>query len=118
MSIGFHWFKDYEIETFNENFIQFYSVIYKNGGGTSHSAYNVITLQNLFEKYGGFRIPQIEQFPNDDRRIELIPPKRVSEICSVILESGEGEIGDMRERIEWLKRLSDDGYYLTYDLPY
>ena len=37
------------------------------------------------------------------------------DICQRILEGKEVDDVGMRDRIEWFKQLSDDGYYLSYD---
>jgi len=45
----------------------------------------------------------------------LIEPKEMSLICDKILSDTEVDEVDMRDRIEWFKQLSDEGYYLTYN---
>ena len=39
----------------------------------------------------------------------------MSDICQKILDGAEVDEVGMRERIEWFKQLSDEGYYLSYD---
>ena len=118
MSIGFNWFKEYKIKINNE--CKFYDDVelkYIGGGSTSHSGGNIGKVQALIEKYGGREIPTIcEDFiQSEDEKLDLIVPKEMSKICEKILENKEVDKVDMRERIEWFKELSDEGYYLSYD---
>jgi hypothetical protein len=118
MSKGFNWFKQYEIIRIDpDHWYERYELKYLDGGSTSHSAGNVTKVQNLIEKYGGRRIPQIdyEQIDSCDYDLGLIEPLRMVEICNKILSNTECDVVDMRFRIEWFKKLSEDGYYLTYD---
>lgn len=118
MSIGFNWFKEYEIYLSND-YYEDYALCYLDGDFTSHSSGNIIKVQNLLEKYGGVRIPQI---PTHDickeYKPNLIEPKLMSEVCGKILENSDVDEVDMRDRIEWFKKLSDDGYYLSYDFEW
>ena len=118
MSIGFNWFKEYEIICHAANhWYCWYQVIYDGGDSTSHSAGNIIKVQNLIEKYGGKRIPQVneEGINSTDYKIDLIEPAEMVEICNKILANTECDEVDMRGRIKWFKKLSEEGYYLTYD---
>lgn len=114
MSIRFNWFKNYEI-TYNY-WYSYYSLIYFDGDSTSHSFDNITKAQNLIEKYGNKRIPHIneEWIDSVDYDLNLINPKEMVEICNKILADTEVDKVDMRHRIEWYKRLSEEGYYLTY----
>ena len=51
-----------------------------------------------------------------DCELDLIEPQVMSDVCAKILENSDVDEVDMRHRIEWFKKLSDDGYYLSYDL--
>lgn len=39
----------------------------------------------------------------------------MSKYCEKILEGTEVDVINMRNRFEWFKRLSDEGYYIAYD---
>ena len=118
MSIGFNWFKDYQLYLFDEYYEE-YALEYLDGDSTSHSAGNIIKVQDLLEKYGGIRIPSIRTYDVDENyELDLINPKLMSDVCERILNGSEVDEVDMRDRIEWFKKLSDDGYYLTYDCNY
>lgn len=117
MSTGFNWFKKYEIIHYEPSrWYDWYELHYLGGGSISHSAGNIIIVQNLLEKYGDIRIPQIERLNRyDDNEPDLISPTIMSEVCAKILQSTEVDEVDIRDRIEWFKELSDAGYYLSYD---
>ena len=119
MSIGFNWFKSYEIIHHDQDhWYDWYELIYKDGGSTSHSAGNVINVQDLIEKISGKRIPTIsnECINSVDYDLELIEPEEMVQICDAILASSECDKVNMRHRIEFFKKLSKEGYYLIYDM--
>ena len=119
MSIGFNWFKKYEIiHCVPDHLYDWYELNYLDGNSTSHSAGNVIKVQNLIEKYSGKRIPSIsEEWINSvDYELDLMEPNEMVEICNKILSSTEVDEVGMRDRIERFKKLSEEGYYLTYDI--
>lgn len=93
---------------------------YIGGGSTSYSGYNIGLAQDLIEKYSGKRIPIIqgEWFDSEDQDLHLIDPAEMTEICQRILDGDEVDKVDMRSRIELFKKLSDQGYYLSYDYAY
>lgn len=119
MSKGFNWFKNYKITHMlaDHYWYSYYSLSYIDGGSTSHSAGNIIKVQNLIEKYGNKTIPIVneEWIDSVDYDLELIEPKEMVEICNKILANTECDEVYMRNRIEWFKKLSEEGYYLTYD---
>ena len=120
MSTGFNWFKSYKITVYKGTSMFDYDVAeleYIGGGDTSHSGGNIGKVQDLIEKYSGKRIPTIcaDWIDSEDYKLPLIEPKEMSDICENILRGTEVDEVDMRERIEWFKELSDEGYYLTYD---
>lgn len=93
---------------------------YIGGGSTSYSGYNIGLVQDLIEKYSGKRIPAIQEewLESEDQDLHLIDPKEMTEICQRILDGREIDKVNMRSRIEWFKKLSDQGYYLSYDYAY
>lgn len=117
MSIGFNWFKDYELKTIKYSMHDNGIIVkYIGGGDTSHSAGNIIRVQELLEEYGNIRIPEIcEDWLKEGDKLDLIDPKEVSKVCQLILNDTKVDEVGFRERIEWFKELSDEGYYLTYD---
>ncbi len=121
MSTGFNWFKSYKITIHRDERMWEYDdkkLDYIGGGSTSHSGYNIGLVQDLIEKYSGKRIPTIEEdwLESEDEDLGLIQPKEMSDICIKILDGKEVDSVGMRERIEWFKKLSDEGYYLSYDM--
>lgn len=117
MSTGFNWFKDYTIKIEDNRFFRDVTLNYLGGNSTSHSGSNIVKVQDLVEKYSGKEIPVIcEDFiKSEDEKLELIEPQVMSQICENILQGNEVDEVDMRDRIEWFKKLSDEGYYITYD---
>ena len=90
---------------------------YIGGSNTSHSGGNICKVQNLIEKYSGKTIPIVcaDFIDSEDYKLPLIEPKEMSNICKKILQGTEVDKAGMRDRIEWFRQLSDEGYYLTYD---
>lgn len=120
MSTGFNWFKSYKITIHRGTTIWEYdekTLDYIGGSSTSHSGRNIAVVQDLIEKYSGNRIPEIEVewIESENEDLHLIDPKEMSEICQKILSGTEVDKMNMRNRIEWFKQLSDEGYYLSYD---
>ena len=119
MSTVFNWFKKYEIFQkipYNPYF-DWYGIAYLDGDSASHSVGNIIKVQNLIEKYSGKRIPVVNEdwIDSVDYDLNLINPEEMVEICNKILADTEVDKVDMRHRIERFKKLSEEGYYLTYD---
>lgn len=118
MSTGFNWFKEYEIYLSNDYYGD-YALCYLDGNSTSHSSGNIVIVQNLLDKYGKVTIPYISTHDiQEGYEPHLIDPKVMSEVCGKILENSDVDEVDMRGRIEWFKKLSDKGYYLSYDLEW
>lgn len=118
MSTGFNWFTDYEIYL-SDDYYGDYALCYLDGDSTSHSSGNIVIVQNLLDKYGKVVIPHIPTHDiQEGYEPQLIAPKIMSEVCGKILENSDVDEVDMRDRIEWFKKLSDEGYYLSYDLEW
>jgi hypothetical protein len=117
MSTGFNWFTTYEIKDHTDYWYEDYELHYIGGGSTSHSSGNIIKVQELLEKYCGKRIPQINRSWIDsvEYNLDLIAPSEMSNMCDKVLGTTEVDKLDMRSRFEWLKKLSDQGFYISYD---
>ena len=121
MSIGFNWFKKYKIEKeeYGIGFMKetYYNVKYLEGGSTSHSAGNIAKVQQLLKDYGNIIIPYIDKHNCTEYNLKnvLINPKILKDTCDNILKDTKVDEFDMRDRIEWFKKLSEQGYYLSYD---
>ena len=118
MSTGFNWFKSYKIEKDIDCYMDGeYKIRYIGGGDTSHSSGNIGKVQDLFEKYGDVRIPSIceDWIKSEKEKFDLIEPEIISNICRKILDNKDVDEVGMRERVEWFKKLSDEGYYLSYE---
>jgi hypothetical protein len=120
MGVGFNWFKDYRINT-TEMSIGFgtdveYSIDYLDGDSTSHSYGNRTKLQNIFNRYLNIEIPTISGYWSTEPDLNLIKPSTMSDYCNKLLSNKDYELEDMADRIQWIKDLSDSGYYVSYDV--
>jgi hypothetical protein len=117
MGVGFNWFKSYKII---ENEIDYgmgkykeYNIEYLDGDSTSHAYGNRTKLQNIFDKYLNIVIPTIPYYGYSE---DLIEPPVMSELCAKLLNNKDVyNLEGMEERIQWIKKLSDEGYYVSYD---
>ena len=126
MGIQFNWFKDVEVIerkigvglfSYTQNYIEFI-----DGDGCNHSPSNVDYLQEIFEKYGDVEIPYLSTtYMMDITRKEiikdyLIPKEEVIDVCDKFLNNpNEKDEHDMRDRIEWIKKKAEEGYYIAYE---
>lgn len=121
MGITFTWFKDVKVDERELGMFEYNDPVeYIDGDNCNHSPGNVIDLQTIFEKYGDVDIPCINKYLFSGTKEELIsmliPKENVIEICDKFLNnSDEIDPNDMRDRIEWIKKLSEDGYYISYE---
>lgn len=119
MSIGFNWFKNWKItkEEYRIGELE-YEIEFLDGGDTSHSAGNITKLQDILLKYGDVEIPTIwSKVTNTEAELinELIEPREMLEACNNALRHTSEDIEYMRDRLEWIRDLSKDGYYICYD---
>lgn len=124
MGVIFHWFKNYKIEEY-EHPVSWgisdydYSVEYIDDDATSHSYGNRTKLENLFKEVG-ITIPNISneihcEEPEKYIQSLLIEPSVMSLKCQELLDSNL-DLNDMEDKIQWIKELSDSGYYVAYDM--
>lgn len=122
MGVGFNWFKSYKVieETHIVGWFEEteYRIKYLEGGSTSHSYGNRTKLQDIFYKYLGVEIPTIQSGSYMGCvNFKLIEPPVMSQMCEELLENKNNyELEDMEERIQWIKELSDEGYYVSYNM--
>jgi hypothetical protein len=121
MGVGFNWFKNYKIieENFNVGFGENteYRIKYLDGDYTSHAYGNRTKLQNIFHKYLNIEIPTISGCWSSKPNLNLIEPSILSEYCTKLINDYDNyDLEDMTDRIQWIKDLSDEGYYVSYDV--
>lgn len=124
MGVGFNWFKSYQIIE-NEFDYLFgkdveYRIEYLDGNSTSHSYGNRSMLQDIFIRYFNAMIPNIPCYSENGnyyKDLNLINPTTMSEFCSKLIDNTEKyDLESMKDRIEWIKKISDQGYYISYDV--
>ncbi len=120
MGIGFNWFKSYRVieDEINYGFGRNveYKIEYLEGNSTSHAYGNRTKLQNIFRKYLNIEIPTIEKYGlSNIPDLNLIEPCAMSKYCTKLLNNKKYDLEDMTDRIQWLKEISDEGYYVSYD---
>lgn len=121
MSVGFNWFKSYKVIEDEIDYglgkdIQ-YSIEYIDSDFTTHGYGNRTKLQNIFKRYLNIEIPTIRDYGLSYKpTLDLIEPSIMSEYCNNLLSNNDYNLEDMEDRIEWIKYLSDKGYYVSYDV--
>ena len=120
MSTGFNWFKQYKPRKkfYSPKDIE-YAPEFLDGGSSSFSGGNIGIIDDLLEEYDIY-IPRIRDDYDDIESLEkalnnLIEPSTLSSIFDKILKDNKVDKTGMRERIQWMKELSDEGYFLCYD---
>lgn len=117
MSRDFYWFKDMEYVKneywFCDRICETYKPIFYDVHHTSHSVENIGKVQDMLKKYD-CRIPCISYINVPSERPCLITPSDMYMACCKILNS-EMKYPEMRERIEWFKKLSEQNYFLAYE---
>lgn len=117
MSRDFYWFKDMEYVKneywFCDRICETYKPIFYDVHHTSHSVENIGKVQDMLKKYD-CRIPCISYINVPSERPCLILPSDMYMACCKILNS-EMKYPEMRERIEWFKKLSEQNYFLAYE---
>lgn len=118
MGVLFHWFKDIkvQIESYHP-MCEIADIVYIDGDSTSHSYGNRSKLQNLFREKCGVEIPTIYEslINSENYKFDLVEPSDMVEYCDKLLSTKECNIDRFRERIEWIKSLSLQGYYIAYE---
>lgn len=118
MGVIFHWFKDIRVRIECEPYIYSYAKIdYIDGDCTSHSYHNRSKLQDLFMKKCGIYISTINEYgiESDNYEFDLIEPNKMVEYCETILSDKECDVCGLRDRLNWIKSLSMQGYYVAYE---
>ena len=117
MGVLFHWFKDIEVCTEMHGPHELIDVVYIDGDSTSHSYGNRSKLQKLFREKCDVEIPEIneELITGENCKSDLIEPSDMMECCNKILSAKECDIICLRDRVERIKSLSSQGYYIAYE---
>ena len=120
MSIGFNWFKQYKPRKkfYSPKDIE-YAPEFLDGGSSSFSGGNIGKVSDLLEEYDVY-IPSIRDDYDTVEKLEtalndLVNPTVLSDALDKILKDNKVDKVGMRERVQWMKELSDEGYLLCYD---
>lgn len=110
MGASFRWFKDVTIV---DNYI--YEFICSDS--TSHGYGRAYDIKELFKVNTNVEIPSLNYSYHykDKSELKLVDPKDMIIACEKLLKITNNEIiEDFRDRIEWFKDLSENGYYIAY----
>lgn len=121
MGLGFNWFKKYQIIIqdrggfISEPYCS--DVILTGGNDTSHAYSSACDIKHLFQKITGLEFPTINTYSihSESDDLGLIEPAEMVKYCDMILAGKEVDAFDERDRFEWFRQLSEQGYYLAYD---
>lgn len=111
MGATFRWFKDVTIV---DNYI--YDFI--DGDSTSHGYGRACDICELFKKNTNIEIPSLDYsyYYENKSDLNLIDPKDMISACDKLLKiTNNDDIEEFRDRIEWFKELSEQGYYIAYN---
>lgn len=119
MGVNVNWFKTCKIREYRAA----YSVVYDGDDFEcmSVSYTNRTKLQETIERITGKVIPTIDEYYEfntpEDIYEKLIKPEELSSMMDKVLSSEEmiEDKDDIKDRIEFFKKLSDDGFYITFD---
>lgn len=117
MGITFHWFKGY---TVNKTNCEYDDLIFsKDSDNTGHGNKASLDIYLMFKDIG-HEFPTFDTIYFKEKYLSsLIPPIKMAKLCDELLQKEDiikkYDI-DLKERIEWFKELSEEGYYLLYDV--
>lgn len=121
MGITFNWFKDVKVDERKLGIFEYNDPVeYIDGYDCNHSGIHVSQIQDVFKTYGNRQIPYIDEYYFRGTKEELIsmliPKETVIDICNKFLNNpDETDPNYVRDDIEWIKKLSEDGYYISYE---
>ncbi|MCM1197200.1 MAG: hypothetical protein NC310_09070 [Roseburia sp.] len=110
MGATFRWFNDVTI--IDDSIYDFIE-----GDCTSHGYGNTCDICDLFKTETNIQIPNLNYSYRykDKSELELIEPKDMIKACEKLLKIDNNEIIEkFRDRIEWFKELSEQGFYIAY----
>lgn len=110
MGANFEWFKDVTI-------VDDYIYEFTNGDCTSHSYGKSCDICEIFKENTNIEIPSLSYSYRYENKSELnlVDPKNMISACDKLLRiTGNDDIEEFRDRIEWFKELSEQGYYIAY----
>lgn len=117
MGVMFHWFKDIKVKIKQYESYIHTEVVYIDGNCASHSYRNRSKLQDVFMKKCGIFIPTIDEdiIKSDDYEFGLIEPIEMTKYCEAILSDKEYNVSWIKDRLNRIKSLSMQGYYIAYE---
>lgn len=124
MGIQFSWFKTYTIET-QENPYGWdpqpdeYRICFGDEGGSVSLGYSSTSdIQERLATVTGNVIPHISETRDFDKPEDIDDLLWKPEDMSKLLETSINHKDvpeDMKDRLAWFKKLSDDGFYIVYE---
>lgn len=119
MSIGVNFYKDVELIKHEGGGIcgyDYYELKYKDNHSTSWSAGNTIKLGDLFKKYTGECLPIHLSEYDENCKDDLVNPNEMVKYCDMVLIHDEDElVSEFEDRLNYIKKMSQEGYYVSYD---